>query len=130
MDNGVRRTYITIKIRRFPEDEKFEELALLVDTGATYSWIPRKALERLNVKAVGKRKFKVTNGAIVERELGHAFVEYGDEIAPTVVVFAEEGDATVFGLHGMESLGLEIDPVTRQVRKSEALLAPFFLKRA
>lgn len=123
-------TYITIRIRRFPEDERFEKLKLLVDTGATYSWIPRKALERLNVKAVGKRKFKVMSGAIVERELAHAFVEYGDEVAPTVVVFAEEGDATVFGLHGMESLGLEIDPVTRQVRKSEALLVLRSLNQA
>jgi len=32
-------------------------------------------------------------------------------------------DAAVFGLHGLESLGLEVDPTTMQVRKSEALLA-------
>jgi predicted aspartyl protease len=55
--------------------------------------------------------------------VGYAFVEYEGEIAPTVVVFAEEGDESVLGLHALESLGLEVDPVTRQVRRSEALIA-------
>jgi len=50
-------------------------------------------------------------------------VEYEGEITPTIVVFAEEGDESVFGLHALESLRFEVDPVTRQVRKSEALIA-------
>jgi predicted aspartyl protease len=50
-------------------------------------------------------------------------VEYEGEIAPTLVVFAEEGDESVLGLHALESLGLEVDPVTRQVRRSEGLIA-------
>jgi len=43
--------------------------------------------------------------------------------ATTVVVFAEDGDAEVLGVHAMEGLGLEVDPATRQLRKVEALLA-------
>lgn len=50
-------------------------------------------------------------------------MEYEGEIAPTIVVFAEEGDESVFDLHTLESLGFEVDPVTRQVRRSEALIA-------
>ena len=116
-------TYIIVKIRKSPEDENFEELKLLVDTGATYSWIDKKILEKLGIKPVRKKKFKTISSTIVERDIGYAFIDYDNEAAPTVVVFAEEGDAQVFGLHGMESLDLEIDPVTRQIRKSEALLA-------
>ncbi|MCX8205200.1 MAG: hypothetical protein N3H31_06085 [Candidatus Nezhaarchaeota archaeon] len=51
------------------------------------------------------------------------FIEYEGEVAPTTVVFAEEGDESVFGLHALGSLGLEVGPVTRQARKSEALIA-------
>ena len=116
-------TYITVRVRRHPDDERYEELRLLVDTGSTYSWIPRGALERLGVRATGRRRFRTISGAVVEREIGYVFVEYGGDIAPTMVVFGEEGDAAVFGLHGMESLGLEINPVTRQVKRSETLLA-------
>lgn len=116
-------TYINVRVRRLPEDDRCEELRLIVDTREAYSWIPRRVLERLDIKPVGKRKFKTICGNIIERELGHIFIEHEGDYAPTTVVFAEKGDATVFGLHGMESLGLEIDPVTRQIRKSEALLA-------
>jgi hypothetical protein len=34
-----------------------------------------------------------------------------------------KGDSLVFGLHGPEALGLEVDPTTMLVRKSEELLA-------
>ena len=121
--SAVGETYITVRLRRHPSDERYEELRLLVDTGSTYSWIPREILERLGVKATGRRRFKTISGAVVEREIGYVFVEYGGDIAPTMVVFGEKGDAAVFGLHGMESLGLEVDPTTRQIRRSEALLA-------
>jgi len=57
------------------------------------------------------------------RNVGHVFVEYGGEVTPKTVVFADEKDVSVVGLHLLESLGLEVDPITRQVRKSEALLA-------
>jgi hypothetical protein len=40
--------------------------------------------------------------------VGYLFVEYEGEIASTIVVFAEEGDESVFGLHTLESLGSKI----------------------
>lgn len=119
----IGETHIIVRIRKIPEDENFEEVKLLVDTGATYSWINKRILEKLKIEPIGKKKFKTISGTIIERKVGYVFVEYDNEAAPTVVVFAEDGDAQFFGLHGMESLGLEIDPVTRQIRKSEALLA-------
>ena len=115
-------TYITVKIyKEIPGEGR--EIKLLVDTGASYSWIPRKILEELGVKPTRRIRFKTIEGRIIERDVGHIFVEYEGEVAPTTIVFAEEGDITVFGLHGLESLGLEVDPVTREVRRSEALLA-------
>lgn len=115
-------TYITVKIYKEVPGE-YIEVRLLVDTDASYSWIPRKILEKLGVKPTRRMRFKTIEGRIIEKEVGHIFVEYGDETAPTTVVFAEEEDASVFGLHGLESLGLEVDPVTQEIRKSEALLA-------
>ncbi|WP_225876105.1 hypothetical protein [Infirmifilum lucidum] len=45
------------------------------------------------------------------------------EKATRVVVFAEEGDAEVLGVDALEGLRLEVDPVTRQLGKTGALLA-------
>ena len=80
-------------------------------------------LNKLGVKPTRRSRFKTIKGDIVLRDVGHVFVEYGGETAPTTVLFAEKKDGTVFGLHALESLGLEVDPTTMQVRKSEALLA-------
>jgi len=43
--------------------------------------------------------------------------------ATTIVVFAKETDNEVLGLHALEGLGLEVDPVTKELRESEAILA-------
>lgn len=115
-------THVLVRVRAIA-GKKREELRLLVDTGATYSWISRKILEKLGAKPTRKMRFRTIKGEIVEREVGHVLVEYENEEAPTTVVFAEDKDGSVFGLHGLESLGLEVDPTTQQVRKSEALLA-------
>ncbi len=115
-------TYVLVKVRAIAGTKR-EELRLLVDTGATYSWVSRKTLEELGVKPVRRMRFKTIRGDVVEREVGHILIEYEGEEAPTLVVFAEEKDGNVLGLHGLESLGLEVDPVTQQLRKSEALLA-------
>jgi clan AA aspartic protease len=114
---------IRVRFRALPTSPASSELDLLVDTGAAYSWLPRKLLEELGVKPVRKGRFKTIKGEVVVRDVGYAFVEHEGEMAPTVVVFAEEGDESVLGLHALESLGLEVDPVTRQVKRSEALIA-------
>jgi len=115
-------TYVSAKVRAIAGKRR-KEVRLLVDTGATYSGISRRMLEKLGVKPTRKMRFKTMKGDIVEREVGHILVEYNGEEAPTATVFAEDEDRNVFGLHGLESLGLEVDPTTQQVRKSEALLA-------
>jgi predicted aspartyl protease len=99
------------------------ELKLLVDAGAAYSWLPSDLLQKLGVRPTRKARFKTIKGDIVPREIGHVFGEYEGEVAPTTTVFAEKEDAFVFSLHGLESLGLEVDPSSLQVRKSVPLLA-------
>lgn len=115
-------TYVRIKVRAI-DGTRREEVRLLVDTGSTYSWISRRTLEGLGVKSTRRTRFRTMKGDIVEREVGHVLAEYDGEEAPTTAVFAGDGDGNVFGLHGLESLGLEVDPTTQQVRKSDALLA-------
>jgi len=72
---------------------------------------------------MGRRVFRTVEGKLVEREVGEALIECEGERATTIVVFAEEGDVEVLGVHALEGLGLEVDPTTKELRKSEAILA-------
>ncbi|MDT7870729.1 MAG: aspartyl protease [Thermoproteus sp.] len=99
------------------------ETELIVDTGNTYTWIKRERLEAIGVKPSKARKFRSMEGRTIEREVGEAVIECLGERAMSIVVFAERDDAEVMGVVALESLALEVDPVTRQLKKAESLLA-------
>jgi len=107
-----------------PRDlSRYLSLELIVDTGSTYTWIKRERLEEIGVKPLSKRRFRTIEGRIIEREVGEAIIECLGERATCIVVFAEGGDVEVLGVTALENLALEVDPVTKQLRKTEAILA-------
>lgn len=99
------------------------EFELLVDTGSTYTWINRQALQELGIPQLSVRSFKTIDGRLLRRDVGEAIIEFANERATRMIVFGEPGDAEVLGVDALEGLGLEVDPVTRQLTKTEALLA-------
>ena len=117
--------HITARIRLYNpyEMSRSLDLELLVDTDSTYTWIKRDRLEGLDIKPMTRWRFRTIEGRVIEREIGEAVVECLGERATTIVVFAEDRDAEVLGIYSLEGLRLEVDPVTRQLRKVEALLA-------
>jgi len=80
-------------------------------------------LEDLDIKPMTRWGFRTIEDRDIERKMGEAVVEYLSERATTIVVFAEDEDAEVLGVYSLEGLRLEVDPVTRQLRNVEALLA-------
>ena len=115
-------TYARVAIRGLGK-ETVEEMQLLVDTGSIYSWLRAETLRSLGVKPRARRVFNTIEGKSIEIEVGDAFVEYDGEAAPTVIVFGLSENAEVLGLHALESLGLEVDPVSCTLRRSGSLLA-------
>lgn len=121
-DVSVGHTSAKIKIYG-PDLSKSEEIELLVDSGSTYTWVPKGLLERLGIERRRVGRFKPMDGRLLSRGVGEAILEHMGEGATRMVVFAEEGDAAVLGVDALEGLGLEVDPITRQLKKVEALLA-------
>ena len=115
-------TSVRVKIIN-PLNKKEMDVDLLVDTGSTYTWVRYKKLESLGLKPTGRRRFRTINGKIVEREVGEAKIEYEDEKATCMIVFGKEEDVEVLGVTALENLGLEVDPITKKLRKTETLLA-------
>ena len=115
-------SYASLKI--YSKDlSKSMEVSLSVDTGSTYTWIKASTLEALGIISEGKCKFKTIEGKEVEHEIGEAIVEYDGLRATTKVVFGLEGDAEVLGVHALEGLRLEVDPITKELKRAEVLLA-------
>ncbi len=94
---------------------KVEELELLVDTGASYSWFLRERLESLGIRATGKMQFRTIDGRVLERDVAPVFVRSDGRVGGDTIVVAEAGDAEVLGAHTWESLGLAADPVQKRL---------------
>ena len=93
---------------------------LVVDTGATYTVLPRSLFERLGVLSI--RSMRLADGRTVERPLGKVGIEVkGRYASATPVVFGEEG-IYLLGSVTMEELGLAPDPVEKRLKPTEALL--------
>jgi len=116
-------TTAAVKICSPQVGTKCVETELIVDTGITYTWIRRERLEAIGVKPSKARKFRTIEGRTIEREVGEAVIECLGERAMSIVVFAERDDVEVMGVVALESLALEVDPVTQQLKKAESLLA-------
>lgn len=96
-------------------------LRLLVDTGASLSFIPGTILEELGIQPVDLEPFELGDGRIVERRVGPAVVRYEGKEAGTQVVFAEPGDGTVLGVNALEELGLQLNPRSGRLEKARRL---------
>jgi len=119
----VGHTVARVRLYNPHDFSRFIDLELLVDTSSTYTWVRRRRLEGLGVKPMARWRSGTIDGRVVERDIGEVVVDCLGERATRVAVFAEEGDAEVLGVDALEGLRLEVDPVTRQLRKVEALLA-------
>jgi predicted aspartyl protease len=94
---------------------KIEELEVIVDPGAAYSWVSRTRLEALGVQAVRRMQFRTIEGHTIERELAPVFVATDGFTGGDNVVLAEPGDMEVLGSHTLESLGVTVDPVSKKL---------------
>jgi len=112
-----------IRIRVYSVDlARQEKVEILVDSGALFTSIPRSILERLGLKPVARQRLRVYGGGIVERDVGGAIVEYGERRAVVPIVFGEPEDVPVLGATALESLGYQVDPVSKKLKPIELLM--------
>ena len=89
----------------------FREVEALVDTGATFTWLPSNLLLEMGHRAVMRRPFEMADGRVVERDIGEVPVQIGDDVLTTICVFGDEGTQPVLGAVTLEQFLLAPDPV-------------------
>lgn len=102
--------------------DRFELFHALVDTGATYTWVPRDRLDTLGVVSEQKRTFILADQREVQLDIGWARARIGGQTQPTIVVFGEPGSEPLLGVFTLEGFGLGADPVNHRLIPVPALL--------
>ena len=116
--------YVRVKVKvRNPHVRTREaEVEVLADTGAIYSIIPSTILQSVGIERRSMRKMRLADGRVIERHLGIAEIEVRGETAHSNVIFGEDEDASVLGVTALEELGLQVDPLTGELKPMELLL--------
>jgi clan AA aspartic protease len=110
--------HVTIEVGA-SEHEPFEPVEVLVDTGATYTVLPRTLLHELGVVPHARAPFVLADGSEIELEIGWARIRIDGQEERSLVVF---GDAALLGAFTLEALRLAPDPVGRRLVPVPALL--------
>ena len=103
--------------------ESAREVEFLIDSGAVHSVVPATILEELGIESYKQVKFVLADGTLVERRVGDAYYEYNGEGGAAPVVFGEEGDEPLLGATTLESLGLVLNPLRRELYPMRMMLA-------
>ncbi len=104
-----------------PQGQRYERVEALVDTGASYTTLPASLLRRLGVQSMGRRRFRIASGQVMEREVGQTWIRIDSEAHVQLVVFGTE-DQALLGAFSLEGFGLAVDPLGKRLVQVEGLL--------
>ena len=98
------------------------EVELLVDTGATFSVVPRGVLSRLGVQPVERREILTVDRKLLKRDLGYVGIDVAGRRVVSPVLFGEGEDFAALGAVTMEIAGLVVDPERKELSPRPSLL--------
>ena len=104
-----------------PQGRRFEEVEAIVDTGSTFTAVPRTTLQRLGVPAERSAQSELADGSKAPVDIGRTMVRLEGREFPTPVIFAEAGEPTLLGVVTLEDALLVVDPVSRRLIPTNAL---------
>jgi aspartyl protease family protein len=115
-------TTVEVLVHNPEKPAECRTVKLLAGTGAMYSIIPRHILDDLGIEPRWRRKFSLGAGQRIERDGSGALYRIGEYEGHAPVIFGEEGDHPILGVTALEAMGLQVDPVTHELKPTELLL--------
>ena len=109
-------TFLEVDVAGPATPDRSESVEFLVDSGAIHSVVAAGTLERLGVEPLDEQVFRLADGTKVVRRKGGAVFRYGDRVGVADVIFGEVGDSNLMGATTLESLGLSLDPLKRELK--------------
>ncbi len=98
-----------------PSGEAVETVDAWVDTGSTYTWLPRSLLQALDLSPTEEREFALADGRRQRRQVAQVRISLGGPAFYTYCAFAEPGEELQLGAVALEEAGLAVDPVNQRL---------------
>ena len=114
-------THVTVRITNPAAPERFWEGLFLVDTGATDSLVPRTHLEAIGLEPRGQRVYELADGSELVLDVTVAEIEFMGEVVGGTVIMGADGAEPLLGVTALESVGIEVDPLTQRLKRLPAV---------
>jgi predicted aspartyl protease len=95
----------------------------LVDSGALFSVLPSATGRALQLRPERTAEFVLADGTTITRRVSECRIEIGGQAATSPVVLGEGHDDALLGAVTLETLGLMLNPLTRELVPMRLLLA-------
>ena len=98
-----------------PQGRNFQELEMEVDTGSTFTALPREMLEALGVPVNRTIPSRLADGTVQMVEVGETTIRLEGNQFTTTIIFAEAGEPNLLGVVTLEQALLAVDPVNNEL---------------
>ena len=96
----------------------------LVDSGASYSLLPRDVWQALKLEPKRPASFTLADGTTVHRSVSECHIALAGQDGHTPVILGEPGDdEALLGVVTLENLGLVLDPFNRTLQPMRVRLS-------
>jgi len=120
---AVGASFVRARVRRSRSGQPIR-LRFLVDTGAAYTVLPRSVWSRLRLRPHRTVEFDLADGSVISRPLSECWSEIRGASATSPVVLGEAQDGPLLGVATLETLGLMVNPLSRELVPMRLTLAP------
>ena len=94
-----------------PQGRQFEVVEVVVDTGSTYTSVPRELLQKLGVPVERSLPSETADGRILPVDVGETTIRLKGLQFHTPVIFAEAGEPSLLGMVSLQEAALAVDPL-------------------
>ena len=112
---------VTATVRNPAQPERSWDGLFLVDTGSTDCVVPSSALRSIGLTPRGRRTYELADGREETVDITIAEVEFMGEVVGATVGFGTDGVEPILGLTALESVGIEVDPVSQRLKRRPAV---------
>ena len=98
-----------------PHGDRFEDWEVTVNTGRTFTEVPRELLQRLEVPVERRVRARQSDGSIIPVDVGRTIIRLEGQEFPTPVIFEERGQPGLLGRMSMTEALLPVDPQSGQL---------------
>lgn len=118
----VGMTYIRGKVSRPEGRSRRIDIEFIVDSGAVYSVVPEDIWKRLRLEGRRVAHFRLADGTEITRPVSRCAFEIAGVSEVSPVVLGGPRDAPLLGMVTLETLGLMLNPLTRELLPMKLML--------